>query len=626
MGRLKKFFQDIPRGIWLALLLLLAAALYDVWYRYQAPAASAQVGVIAPDGMSSSNPALSVWIDAAHEEGLLTEAVPVSNLISPSIWGSANGAHQNAMNNYRVLLLPDQILRQASVKLLKPLQDFVQHGGHVLVCFDAMTRPAAGDISSGRALLSDMVGIDYALFDSMGLNATSHGPVLGSDEDMTKLQIPPGKATPWPPSKTGQLAMTTYQYGFVSYPHYITKGSYSGHAWLTSPDGSLVLGEKTLGQGSVMFANLPLGDLKGRTDGLLLHAALKRIAEVAGIPTLAPTPDGIGGLVFNWHIDANSSLPALAEFDRRGFFSQGPFSIHITAGPDAHVKGDRAGMDLEHNPAMQQWVRRFVKRGDALGNHGGWIHDYFGQHVADGDRAEMKSLLIRNDEVVSKVAGRQIKEYSAPLGNQPQWVTQWIEDRGVLGYYFTGNTGMAPTRSYRDGELGAHKIWSFPILNLNQIASFEEALDNDMSPQYLSQWLVSIAEFSANTGTVRTFYSHPTGWPKYYDAIQIWFDRTKELAAEGRFRWYTMERIATFLNRREQVEWQEQDAGTQAHFSAAHKDSLNEMTWHLPKSRFARPIVVRGNAQVHETETAWTVIAGDGKTVAFDATINVSQP
>ena len=616
MTALRNIWQRIPLGILLAMLFMSALASYALWHRVHPKPPVATFGIITPDGMSTSDPALSVWLDAAHEEGMLTDTVSVSSLTTSNIWGDS------ASLDYRVLILPDQILRHSNSTLLKSLEHFVRKGGHLLVCFDAMTRYSAGEKSDGRAMLSELVGIDYALFDTLGTNATAFSPILGSDQDMSTLQIPPGKPTPWPPSKTGQLALTTYQYGFVTYPHFVTRGNYQGHALLSAPDGSLILGQRPVANGSVVFANVPLGDLKGRTDGLLLHAALKYIADIADAPTLLATPGGIGGLVFNWHIDANSSLNALDEFERRGLFSQGPFSIHITAGPDAHLKGDGAGMNLGSNPAMQQWVKRFQSRGDSLGNHGGWIHDYFGTHVDDGDRSEMQSLLKRNDETLSRYTDKPILEYSAPLGNQPEWVTSWIEKRGVLAYYFTGNTGMAPTRSYRNGMLNAHKIWSFPILTLNQIASFEEALDNDMSPQYLSDWLISIAEFSANSATVRTFYSHPTGWKRYFDSMQKWFDRTRELNAEGRFRWYTMERIASFLNRREEVQWHQNSSATQERITASHSVSLKEMSWRVPKRRFARPVVVEGNAEVYELNSAWVVVAGESQSLTFDLPLN----
>ena len=595
----------------MGLLLIVLAILGALIYRasYSAGTESAQVGIVAPDGMPDSEPRLQVWLDAAREEGLLAGSVHLSEL-AVKVFG-------NDLNSrFRVLILPDQILEESNGALLGRLQDYVKNGGTLLVCFDAWTRTGAGR----NAALSDLVGVNYGLYSSMGDDARTNSVLLGSQKDFSLLEIPPGKAMPFPESETGQLALTTYMYGFATYPHFVTEGEYSGRALLTSPSGSLIVGEKDIGRGKVMFVNLPLGYLKGRTDGLMLHSVLHRLAVHAGLPLLSPSPDGIGGLIFNVHVDANTSLPVFEEMDRRGLFSQGPFSFHFTVGPDAYKKGDGSGMDLDHSPRMQQWIRRFVERGDGIGNHGGWIHNYFGDHVGDADkRPEMISLLEKNDASLRRVVGRPIKEYSAPIGNQPEWVTEWIEKRGVEAYYFTGNSGMAPTRSYRDGILRTKKIWSFPILNYGPIASFEDASESDIPHAEMTKWLLEISDYVANDATVRTFYSHPPGFIKYFDSMQQWFDHTKALSVQGRFRWYTMEGMAEFLNRRELVNWREEDGNSAAHFSATHPVTLKKMTWALPKSRYGQPEVTGGNAQVRDRDDVWEVVAGDGKELKFNA-------
>nr|WP_295784659.1 hypothetical protein [Rhodoferax sp.] len=623
MNVVHRVWRFIPTGVWVMLLLIGLAVLYRAYIgsAREAEAKVGVIGVVAPDGMSRADAKLSVWLDALNEQGLRNAIVPVSSLVSESIWG------RNAAADYRVLVLPDQILQRSDARLLRFLQTFVADGGQLLVCYDAMTRnEGAGTHTNGVAQLSGLVGVDYALFDTLGAGAFVSAPVLGSDADMTLLQVPPGKAVPWPTSASGLLALTTYQYGFVMYPHLATRGAYGGKRLLESTDGSVILGERAVGRGRVVFANLPLGDLKGRTDGLLLHAVLSHMGKIAGLPALSAAPNGIGGLVFNWHIDANTALPALAEFDRRGLFAQGPFSIHFTAGPDAHKLGDRAGMDLANNLPLQQWIQRFKKRGDGIGNHGGWLHDYFGTQVDHAPHREMVDLLERNDVAVRAAAGAPVREYSAPLGNQPEWVTEWIEDRGVMGYYFTGNTGMAPTRSYREGRLGARKIWSFPILTLNQIASFEEASDNSVPGDYMGDWLVSSAEFAADSATVRTFYSHPSGWKLYFGAIEQWFKRTAELLHDGRFHWYTMEQMAEFLNRREQVQWQVMRRQDKDVFQASHTTDLTGMAWRLPKVRYERPVLEQGAADIREADDAWTVVAKEGKSLTFNVSTQQDHP
>ncbi len=607
--------RNLPAGIWVLLVAIVLLLTYYLWTQSNEEPETALVAIIVPDGMSESEPRLAVWLEAAREQGLTVTVVHLSSLVSEGIWKKPPNTR------FRTIVLPDQVLPQFDQRLAALLQTYVNDGGQLLVCFDALSR---GRSISEHAQLSNLVGVEYGLFDTLGLGAIGHGAAFGSDAAMTALQIPPGKSVPWPPSKSGQLALTTYQYGFLTYPHFVTSGNYAGKALLEAPDGSLLLGERRVGRGMVTFANLPLGDLKGRTDGLPLHAVLQRLAQQAGLPTLAATPGGVGGLVFNLHVDANTSLYAFEEFDRRGFFEQGPFSIHFTVGPDAHKIGDHAGMNLQGNQLMQDWIHRFKARGDGLGNHGGWVHDYFGTKVSEVENGEMINLLERNDEVLREVAGQPIQEYSAPLGNQPEWITQWLERRGVLGYYFTGNTGMAPTRSYRGGKLSTHTIWSFPILTLNQIASFEEAGEEKMSEDYMARWLVSLAEFSADSGTVRTFYSHPPGWRPYLNAIAKWFERTAELQRDGRFKWYTMEQTARFLNRRERVLWHVITTSGNDHIAASAPDSetLKDMTWQFPKTRYARPSAQTNETDVRETKDAWLVVAKQVNKLNFTVPVN----
>ena len=46
-----------------------------------------------------------------------------------------------------------------------------------------------------------------------------------------------------------------------------------------------------------------------------------------------------------------------------------------------------------------------------------------------------------------------LREYSPPVGNNPLWAMDWLEQQGVVAAYLTGHTGMGPTRQYREGQL-----------------------------------------------------------------------------------------------------------------------------------------------------------------------------
>src|SRR5437660_1454634 len=95
-----------------------------------------------------------------------------------------------------------------------------------------------------------------------------------------------------------------YLYGELEYPSFQTTGEYHGKTLLQSTDG-LVAGENKHGAGRVLLVNLPLGYLTTRTDGMLLHSFLHYFAEdMLQMPHLANVPDGVGGVVMNWHFGA----------------------------------------------------------------------------------------------------------------------------------------------------------------------------------------------------------------------------------------------------------------------------------------------------------------------------------
>ena len=66
-----------------------------------------------------------------------------------------------------------------------------------------------------------------------------------------------------------------------------------------------------------------------------------------------------------------------------------------------------------------------------------------------------------------------------------------FQGRGNLirAFYFTGDTGMAPTRSFQDGRRPRPDIWSFPVLGFGRHASFEEARAAGTPEQVIADWL-----------------------------------------------------------------------------------------------------------------------------------------
>jgi hypothetical protein len=585
-----------------------------------------RVLLLLPDGTDEADPKVTVWLDAAAEEGLHVIAIHDSEFLRP-VGGESRCAG---------IILPDSVHQQASDVFVAGVERFAANGGKLMLVYDAATLSLSGRYAPERSRFSDLVGVNYALYDKLGDKTIQWNMLTSSASVIRQLEIPPGVYYPFqPPTHPSQaksstqpaptndfeVRLTPYKHGELTYPSFVTAGSYPGKILFHS-DAGLVAGDRPYQKGSVLFVNLPLGYLKANTDGMLLHALLRYFAdETLPVPRLMPVPDGVGGVVLNWHIDSNAAIVPLRELSSWSLRQQGPYSIHITAGPDSVVPGDKMGFDVEHDPLSQKLIKQYSAMGNEIGSHGGWMHNYFAAHVETDEPKELEPFLAMNKSALEKVVGKPVIEYSAPNGDQPQWVTHWLDTNGFVAYYFTGDAGTAPTQGYRDGKRSGQNIWSFPIVHLNLAASFEEMNRQGYSSPEVEHWLKAVTEFTADHGVARLIYFHPPGILSYHDVFDHWLKDTARMKAEGRFRWYTMTELAQFLNSRKQVKWKVSSNAGKLTVEATHPESLAHEAWRLPANRYAEPTIIRGAAQVVNHDTAWIVIAGAGKNLQFQTAI-----
>jgi hypothetical protein len=577
--------------------------------------------LLVPDGISFSNPNVTMWVDAGSEEGLHVIPVHDSEFLRP-LWGESKCAG---------VILPDSIHQRASDLFVATLHHFVADGGKLMLVYDAGTFSLNGTYAAGRSRLSDLAGVDYALYGKLGDKTIQWSKVSSTNAIVSRMEIPPGKyypfhaepsppkgGSPITPAGTFEIELRRYKYGDLQYPSFVTAGDYPGEILFHSSNG-LVAGQQSYQKGSVLFVNLPLGYLKGSTDGLLLHAFLKYFAGHAlSLPYLMPVPDGVGGLVLNWHIDSNAAIKPLQEMSSWTLLQQGPYSIHITAGPDAGKAGDRKGFDVDHNPVSQDLIRKYMGLGYEIGSHGGWIHDYFSAHVETDNPKDLEQFLALNKNSLERATGKPVAEYSAPNGNQPPWVTHWLEAHGFVAYYFTGDTGMGPTQGYRNGEREGRNLWAFPILHLDRAAGFEEMSSEGYSDTEIARWLAAATAFASDHRSVRLVYFHPPGILQYHGLVDKWLEQTAAMKADGRFRWYTMTELANFLNSRKQVKWKMSDNRGLITVEATHPQTLDHETWRISAGRFAQPKIVEGSARVVRDNDSWMIIAGEGKDLRFE--------
>ena len=265
-------------------------------------------------------------------------------------------------------------------------------------------------------------------------------------------------------------------------------------------------------------------------------------------------------------------------------------------------------------------MRFLIDHGDEVGSHGGWIHNYFGRNLSDSNQDSFQQYLELNKKTVEQSAGHPVREYSAPLGNQPAWVTVWLEKNNVLAYYFAGDSGMGPTRVYRDNGRDGERIWAFPILHFGTEASLEEMHMGSISEAAVQNWLVNVADFTSRQHVIRLVYSHPLGATRYIQTLQTWFEYTRQLAGDGRFRWYTMSHVANFLNERQEVTWSIQHRQRDSLLSASHPRTLEHEAWMFPDSKYDKPRVLKGSADIHDQDGYWIVAASDCKNLNISLT------
>ena len=569
--------------------------------------------LLVPDGMKFSDPKVAMWIDAGNEEGLHVVPMHDSEFLGPFL----------RKTDFSGLILPDSIHKEASDLLVTGIRRFVAEGGSLMLVYDAGTLSLTGRYTPGQSRFSELAGVKYALYESLRDKTTQWSKIRGTAHTFDEIGVPPGKYYPFY-SENGsvdasEVELRRYMYGDLEYPSLVTSGNYDGKVLLHS-DAGVVAGERKYQSGSVLFVNLPLGYLKGNTDGLPLHGFLDYFAEhTLALPRLLPVPDGIGGITLNWHIDSNAAIKPLQQMEDWRILEQGPYSVHITAGPDAMEFGDKRGFNVDNNPISQDVIRQYEKLGFSIGSHGGWIHDYFAFHVDNGDPKDLEEYLQWNKHSLERITGKPVVEYSAPDGNQPQWVTKWLEDHGFVAYYFTGDTGMAPTQGYRDGQREGQNIWAFPTLHLNQAAAFEEFMKDNYSQDEIEHWLEAVTTFTVNHRSVRLLYFHPPGILQYRPIIRQWMTLTRGLRSTGQFRWYTMTDLATFLNSRKQVDWKVSHRDGRVEIEAKHPTSLEHQTWFFPASRYTEPKIRGGTGTVTKKDDGWLVVAGSTKTLEFEA-------
>jgi hypothetical protein len=535
----------------------------------------------------------------AYESILEEEGIPY-DVLSAHLLLSLKA--DDVVKYHPAIIFPDGAARYLPPEFKTWTKDYCTKGGNVIISYDP------GTINVKKAFLKEavfahMTGVNYITYDLKGEAAYTVGNIKFMDKKRSEFfQVPFGKTAEG-------LLLGGYAYGKLEYPiacNTYVKSIHQDEIFATAitSDGqeypAIVLRE--CGLGKVLYVNLPLGHLKCFSDDLPLRGVLRTfIKKVVKIPYLHNTLYGKGGLVINWHIDANVDWASVDAMLRDGYLIKDiKYSIHITASDFRDEPGDGLGFDAcgKGSPFLQ-----LIKDYGVFGSHGGWGHNWFARNIENNtfQRKEIYNYIKKNNECLESFVDYKIVEYAAPNGTHPQPVTtEVLEELGFLAYYYTGDTGSAPNRTFFNGQKISDNIIAFPILTFGKAASFYEMQRYGYTEDEVKKWLLKATDYVINNRTVRLIYSHPYDIPEYPDAIKSFFNYANQKQQEGILRIDTMTSFAGFLLRFLQTEYRFTSQDKEMVISLTNPDDLKGITVALPKEEHKKPY--SQNLSVEEDE------------------------
>lgn len=539
--------QKIKKG---ALLILFLLSIYFlVTMMPIAPSDKHDISVLLiynPNLSSEFNYVLKAYRSVLEEEGVPFKAVAPSFILSEE--------PVELVKTFPVMILPDKIARSLPSDMKFWVKEYLCEGGDVMVVFDAGSQNLKYKYLD-RGLFADLMNMNYVIYNELAdsNDATTTAYLRFKDKESVQFfQIAPGKTD-------NEFYLNGYRYGRLIFPvarvkpetGFDKKDVYAYGHTESGEQYPVLMVKKVLG-GKLLYANLPLGHLKAHADDLLLRAALRTMLfKVSSIPHLANTPGGKAGLVINWHIDWSEDWDGLEYMKKRGFFTPSVrHSIHNTAGNFTDRPGDGLGFDA---CGKGRSILASVIKNGRLGSHGGWAHNWFYTNILNGTfgEKEIELYIKKNNDCLASVSGYPVTEYSAPNGVHPQpLVTRILERNGVIAYYYTGDSGSAPNRTFFDKEMVSENVIAFPVLSFRSVASFFEMNRDGYRSEDLEEWLFDLLNYLKANRAVRLIYSHSYDVPPYFpDTVLKFLKQAEQDCRSGKLNAQPMTYFARYMKR-----------------------------------------------------------------------------
>ena len=567
--------------------------------------------VYNPEYARSKSSVLAAYESVLQEEGVSFEKFDVFQLSTLNV--------ADIVKRVPVMILPDGILVHVPAQFGEWTKEYLSKGGNVAVIYDAGTRQQKGHFLE-RSVFADIVGLNYITFSTTGAGAFGHAHIkFASEKARDFFQVPMGKTL-------DGLILSGYAYGALQYPvaenkpvRELPEKDILAYAIMGNNEKFPAIVLTDYAAGKVLYVNLPLGSLKADSDDLPLRSALRTfLFDIAGIPHVMNTEAGRGGVVIDWHVDSAVEHKTLPLMLKTGLIRKGiAASFDITAGDFLDNPGDGEGFDA---CGKGRHLAEILKGYGTIGSHGGWAHNWFAKNIEDGvfKEKEMREYIVKNNKCLETITGYRITEYAAPVGVHPQPVTTRIlEDLGIIAYYYTGDTGSGPNRTFYQGKMVSDKVIAFPVMPFGKMASlYEMAVLDKKTDSQVREWLFDILSYSARNRTVRLFYSHPYNIENYPHAMKAFMDKVDNMQKDGEISIRPMSDFASFFLRFLKTTYDFSEAGSGLVVSLTNPEGLAGISVAVPKAHYSPPSE-KGYAITEDGRYFYVTITGNETKSSF---------
>jgi len=534
-----------------------------------------EIKVLLVYNQDQNSSIIKAYESVLEEEGVPFEIISNKKLIKLS--------PDTISMNIPAIIFPDSVNQYLENSTDYWMEKYVKSGGKAAFVYDVNTREKDGKYKLSSTYLDRITGLNFAVYQEEKDQFYRYGNIYFKDaKSAHDFEIPTGKIDE-------NFSIIGYQYGKLLYPISTVQVTNNKGQTIIATDEQKrpVIVQKDLGEGTFLYVNSPLGYLKGKSDDLILRSILKTfLFRIAHVPHIVSSPNAKGTLVINWHVDSSVEHRSLEWNIENNYFRKDlNQSFHITAGPDLDTSGDGLGFDaLGIGSGL---VKKLMEYG-SIGSHGGWSHNWFAKQIEEKKltNEQMKSYIQKNNEALESIIGYKPIEYSAPVGVFPAHSSiEIMKELGFRSYYYVGDNGSAPNRTFFDGKMLSEDIIAFPVMSFGINASLNEAQNSQWDDEKMKKYYQEFIDYLIDNRTVRLFYSHPHDIPDhdYKSAVKYFLDYASVQVEADKLQTRTMTNISDFVVRLVNTKKRFTVDTQGIHVQMSNHVSLDEMVIAVPK-------------------------------------------